>query len=97
MIEQIKFRLCVSLPDNALYIYKTPQKLIAALSSCLITLKFKTDEEEKAKLGLIRWKKPKFTVGNFVNFIMNAPSDYYRVVHPRVINPDPSMEPISKS
>ena len=88
MAEQLKFRLGVLLPENGLCIYKSPEELTAALSSCQKYLTFKTDPTEKAGLGLVRWKYPKFTSKNLISFIMNVPSDYYRVVHPRVINPD---------
>ena len=86
MVEQLRFRLQVSLPEETLCIYKTPNELIDALSTCDKPLKFKTDSDEKAHLGLIKWKPPTFTLKNLLNFIMNVPSDYYRVVHPKIID-----------
>ena len=98
MVEQLKYRLQVSLPEDTLYIYRTPKELINALSTCSKPLKFKTDSEEKAHLGLIKWKTPTFTLKNLVNFIMNAPSDYYRIIHPKAIDlelsPDTLLEEI---
>ena len=86
MVEYLNYRLGIALPSDALFQFKTPKDLIEALSTCPKALKFKTNNEEKASLGLVRWKKPAFTLGNFINFIMNTPSDYYRVIHPMMLH-----------
>lgn len=86
MVEYLNQRLGIVLPSDALYKFKTPKELIAALSTCPKALKFKTNAEEKANLALVRWKKPAFTFWNFINFIMNTPSDYYRVIHPMMLH-----------
>jgi len=86
MAEYLNYRLGVVLPADALYEFKTPNELIEALSTCPKALKFKTNPEEKANLALVRWKKPGFTFWNFINFIMNTPSDYYRVIHPMMLH-----------
>jgi len=86
MVEYLNYRLGIVLPSDALYEFKTPKELIGALSTCPKALKFKTNPEEKANLALVRWKKPGFTFWNFINFIMNTPSDYYRVIHPMMLH-----------
>lgn len=88
MIDQLNFRLGIVLPDDALCDFKSPQELVTALATCSKSLKFKTNQTEKANLAMVRWKDPEFSAKNLLNFIMNAPSDYYRVIHPNVIHPE---------
>jgi len=85
MVEQLKRRLDVEISDDALQVYKTPEELISALESCTSHLKFKKDASEAASAEMLRKKDPKFTVDNLFYFIMNIPSDYYRVIQPKTI------------
>lgn len=95
MIDQLNFRLGVVLPDDALCVLKSPQDLVTALATCSKSLKFKTNSTEKANLAMVRWKDPTFNAKNLLNFIMNAPSDYYRVTHPNVVHPEPDSPLLS--
>ena len=75
------------MPEDALIqTYKTPEELIRAIESCRIHLKFKQDASEAASAEMMQRKDPKFKIDNLFYFIMNIPSDYYRVIQPKIIS-----------
>jgi len=92
IVEKMKERLNVNLPDNILRMENKPANFIAMLATCGRPLKLKMSPEEEASLHIYKEKAPKFGPKNIINFIMNTPSDYYRVIHPRAI----SLEQISQ-
>lgn len=74
------------MPEDALITtYKTPEELIKAIESCRTHLKFKQDASE-ASAEMMQRKDPKFKLDNLFYFIMNIPSDYYRVIQPKIIS-----------
>ena len=81
----MKLRLNVNLPDNVLRMENTPAEFIAMLATASRPFKLKMSPAEEAMLHIYKKKAPKYGVKTLWNFILNVPSDYYRVVHPRVI------------
>jgi len=85
LAQQLKLKLDIDLPEDALIqTYKTPEQLIKAIESCRVHLKFKQDASE-ASAEMMQRKDPKFKIDNLFYFIMNIPSDYYRVIQPKII------------
>ena len=91
VIEVLKQRLDVYLPNDSLGNIKTPQELISTLETSCKFLKFKRDPNEEASLNMLKLKKPRMKAINFIYFIMNVPSDYYRVIHPKRDTIDPNI------
>ena len=92
MVEQLKNRLEVEVADDLLQTYKTPEELISALEACVMHLKFKKDAAEEASNEMMLKKDPKFKPANLLYFIMNIPSDYYRVIQPKIIQMKPKKQ-----
>ena len=92
MVEKIKFRLGVYLPGEVLLIARSPSELVFMLGTCSQPLKVNITPAEEVSLGLYKKKTLKFKPKNLIYFIMNVPSDYYRVIHPRSISPADFLE-----
>jgi len=84
VIEQIRLRLDVSFPNNSIQNFKCVDELISALETCPRTLKLKWDPTDDPSLNTKNPKQPKIKPMNFIHFIMNVPSDYFRVLHPKM-------------
>ena len=78
-------RLNVNLPDNVLRMENTPAEFLTMLATSSRPFKLKLSPQEEASLHIYKKKAPKYGAKNLLNFILNVPSDYYRVIHPRVI------------
>jgi len=85
IVERMRFRLNVNLPDNILRMENTPAEFFAMISTASRPLKLKMSPEEETMLHIYKKKAPKYGAKTLLNFLLNVPSDYYRVVHPRVI------------
>jgi len=85
MLEQFKARLDITFPNDSLAEYKTLEDLKDAVSTCSIPLKLKRDPMDEARLHVSNPKEPKVKPKNILSFVMNVPSDYYRVIHPKMI------------
>ncbi len=70
----------------------TPAEFLSMLSTCGIPLKLKATPEEEQSLHILRKVGPTYGPLNLLYFILNVPSDYYRVIHPRTI----PLEQLSK-
>jgi hypothetical protein len=76
--------LSIILPEDALLTYKTPEELITAIATCPRVLTFFKEPAEEATLENNSRKAPAFGIANIIYFLLNVPSDYYRVIHPRI-------------
>ena len=88
----MKTRLGVFLPGEVLLIARSPLELVFMIGTCSQPLKANITPAEEVSLGLHKKKVPKFKPKNLIYFIMNIPSDYYRVIHPRSIVPEDYVE-----
>ena len=88
----MKFRLGVCLAEDVLMMVRSPSELVFMLGTCSRPLKTNITPAEEMSLGLRKKKTPKFKPKNLIYFIMNVPSDYYRVIHPRSIAPEDYIE-----
>ena len=96
MIKELGSRLQINLADDAFVTFNTPEMLISAIATCSKTLKFKNERNEEP---IIISEKEVTVVDWFwriVDFIMNVPSDYYRVIHPRRYDPHTSWRKSEK-
>jgi len=90
MIKELGSRLQINLADDAFLTFNTPEMLISAISTCSKILKFKNERNEEPiiisekEVTVVDW------LWRIVDFIMNVPSDYYRVIHPRRYDPHTS-------
>lgn len=82
----MKVRLSINLPEDALRIARTPVDFILMLATTSAPLKLKMSPAEENSLLMLKKKTPKFGLKNIIYFIMNVPSDYYRVVHPKIVD-----------
>jgi len=84
MIEQFKLCLDIKFPNDSFTEYKTCEDLKEAISTCSRPLKLKRDPIDEARLHVSNPKEPKVKPKNILHFVMNVPSDYYRVIHPKM-------------
>ena len=87
MIKELGSRLQLNLTEDTFTKFETPEKLISGIATCSKILKFKNERNEEPiiirekEVTVVDW------LWRIVDFIMNVPSDYYRVIHPRRFDP----------
>lgn len=87
MIKELGERFRLNLDDNFLERFGTPKVLIGALASSSKFLTFKHELGEDQTMVNAPQEVPPEDFGlKMIHFIMNAPSDYYRVLHPKKID-----------
>ena len=64
---------------------KTPIDLIDKISTCEQVLTSKVEFDDDKILTNRRMKEFRANFNTFKNFIINTPSDYYRLLHPKSI------------
>jgi hypothetical protein len=64
--------------------YKTPDDFVGAVGTCPRPLVVLLDYQQEAIKEQNKIMQPKFMIGNIFNFISNVPSDYFRVLHPKL-------------
>jgi len=86
----------VSFPNNSLQNFKNLDELISALETCSKPIKPKWDPTEDPSLNTKNPKQPKIKPMNFIHFIMNVPSDYFRVLHPKMVASKSIENPVKR-
>ncbi len=87
MIKELGSRLQLNLKDDTFSMFETPEKLIAGIATCSKILKFKKERNEEPIIVREKEVTVNDILWRIVDFIMNVPSDYYRVIHPRRFDP----------
>jgi len=75
--------LSITLQEKALTEYRTPEELINVIATCPLLLTSKVEFDECRILAERRIKELRPNLKTLQNYIMNIPSDYYRVLHPK--------------
>jgi hypothetical protein len=87
MVKELTERFLLNLEETLLQNFGTPEYLIAALASCSKFLTFKHEPgEDQTMVNVPKEESPEDPGLKMIHFIMNAPSDYYRVLHPKKID-----------
>ncbi|KRX02607.1 hypothetical protein PPERSA_11947 [Pseudocohnilembus persalinus] len=96
--EELKYHLGIYLDNNLMNDYNKPIKMINAIMTCTHKLrlrnkalghyqKYKNDKDYKELRKKCHWNEDIDVIIQKLiwNFILNVPSDYFRVIHPRII------------
>jgi hypothetical protein len=84
IIEQFQYRLSIKLPEDPLVQYKTPENFLDAVSTCPTPLNLQLDLTEEMQKEQLKKNDPTFNASNIFNFLDNVPSDYFRIIHPKM-------------
>ena len=87
MVKELGNRFQLNLADDAFQTFTSPHQLIVAIATCSKTLKYKSDPKEEISVESFKKTTAADYTWKLVDFIMNVPSDFYRVLHPRKIDP----------
>jgi len=96
MIKELGNRFQLNLADDAFQTFTSPHQLIVAIATCSKTLTYKSDPKEEINVETFKKTTAADYSWKLVDFIMNVPSDFYRVLHPRKIDPYSSWRKASQ-
>ena len=86
MVDQLRYRLSIELPENTLVLYQTMDSLAKAIATCSVPLKLQIEPGEESDPDAARQTKPpRFTIHTVLNYVWNIPSDYFRLHNPKKV------------
>jgi len=83
IIEQLNYILSITLPEKSMVEWRTLEDLLNVISVCDVLLQSKVEFDDDRILAERRMKEFRPNLKTMKNFIVNVPSDYFRVLHPK--------------
>ena len=84
-MEKLRYILNIDITETIVHNCKSPMDLVDKISTCEQVLTSKIEFDDDRILTTRRMKEFRANFNTFKNFIINAPSDYYRLLHPKSI------------